>query len=350
MKLHQSIPESSVAKICCAVFIAMLFTACTGCEVANIDDDGFGRIRSNSGYGAIDGISGFVHLLESRGLDVRQSSRISPVIERYNTIVWAPDRVLPPSKAAIKRLKTWVNDGYASRRLIFIGPGFRSRKLLDQKQIELAGDENLERAIRRYNEKLIRYPHPYHYRYVEEESCDWYDLTRIDNQPIKTITGPWSNSLSTGETELYTGIYDFKIPSEIRPKNSPSTSPNSKRAVVLLSGDGHDLVYRIPAKKKFQNYGYYDGDGYEERIDETAGIFVVSNGSFIQNYGLVNPAPKRPATDPSHRIFSPRKKWLGVASKTTTPRNRTVLFVAGHVYIFCRIPNPRTSQTNSVKT
>ena len=158
------------------------------------EDDGFGKIRSNSGYGTIDGISGFVHLLKENGLSVRQSSRISPRIDRYQTIIWAPDRDQAPRKEATDRLEQWVADGYGSRRLIFIGPGFRSRKLLDKKQVEIAQGENLERAQRRYSEKIIRYDYDYWIGLIEGAACDWYDLSASENKLVKKAFWPVEQS------------------------------------------------------------------------------------------------------------------------------------------------------------
>jgi len=285
---------------------ALVLTLCLtligvlGCGMDVGDDDGFGRVRSTSGgYGTIDGISGLVYLLKSRGLNVRRSSRISPQIERYDTIIWAPDRADPPSEAAIERLERWVDDGYGGRRVVFIGPGFRSRKLLVKKQIQLADGEELERSIRRYHEKLIQNDFDFGNRSwlgnSDGEKCDWYELTLIDNQRIKSISGPWSVGHSGDELELYTGTYDFKIPTKLQPTSASGDHNDDgenyvdnddddydPRAKILLTGDGYNLVYRIPPKSE-----YYDGYSYSE--NDKPGVYVVANGSFVQNYGLVNP-------------------------------------------------------------
>ncbi len=290
-----------------AVRFAFLLLFLAGCQRAPVDDDGFGRIRSNSGYGAIDGISGFVHLLKTRGLQVRQSGRIAPSIDRFDTIIWAPDRESPPSVAAINRLQQWVDDGHGTKRVIFIGPGFRSRKLLDKKQMELAAEENLERSVRRHNEKLIQYNH-YDYGYADGENCQWYKLAKIQDQPITQITGPWSSDPAVKDAELYTGNYDFKIPSALLPVSSAKNHDSSgsgnarpvyRRASVLLSGDGHNLVYRIPLRSAYKHGASYDDDDSPssnrpanayQATQESSGVFIVCNGSFLQNYGLVNPA------------------------------------------------------------
>ena len=291
--------------------LCLLLICFVGCGIDNIDDDGFGKIRSTSGYGAVDGISGFVHLLKSRGLNVRQSGRISPQIERYDTIIWAPNRDLPPSAAAIERLERWIQDGYSDRRVVFIGPGFRGRKLLDKKQIELSDDETVERAVRRYQEKLIHGKFQpgvnFWFGSGDGKTCDWYELTEIQSTPIKKVSGPWAVGRSADDLELYSGKYDFKIPADLKPSSDSPTNANDididngevnndygyenegyydDRAEVLLTGDGHNLVYRIPPK--FNYYKYYDNNE-----NENIGVFVVANGSFLQNYGLVNPGNQR---------------------------------------------------------
>ena len=267
-----------------ALLLLAISICLTGCQFDGMEEDGFGRIRSNSGYGTIDGISGFVHLLKSRGLEVRQSSRISPLIERYDTILWAPDRDVPPSDKAIERLQKWVDDGAANRRLIFVGPGFRGRKLLDKIQVELADEAVRERAVRRRNEKLIESNYSRFYNTADLESCEWYKLEKTENKIILDVTGPWSEGIPTDQLEVYTGNYDFKIPPDLKPKQSSSDT----RAEVLLAGDGRNLVYRIPPENPYyydetsNNYGTY------EEVGDSTGIFIVCNGSFFQNYGLVN--------------------------------------------------------------
>lgn len=288
-----------------ALALCLLLICGTGCGIEPTDEDGFGRIRSNSGYGAIDGISGFVHMLKSRGLNVRQSSRISPQIERYDTIIWAPNRDVPPSDAAIERLERWVDDWQSDRRVVFIGPGFRSRKLLAKKQVELADDDNLERAIRRYQEKQIqgRFESGFSFWHGsgDGEVCDWYELTEIENERIKNVSGPWTEGRSADEFDLYCGNYDFKIPASLQPMPVSQTNNADQdggdrdehegdayddgRAEILLSGDGHNLVYRIPQKTNYYDYNQYEDDNpYDD-----GGIYIVANGSFLQNYGLVNP-------------------------------------------------------------
>ena len=275
---------SSLPMMVLLLIVISLFL--TGCDFDVTDDDGFGRVRSNNGYGSIDGISGFVHLLKSRRLNVRQSSRISPLIERYKTIIWAPDRHLPPSKKAIERLEQWADEGLGDRRLIFVGPGFRSRKLLEAKQIELADDAVKERAVRRRNEKLIEFDYYGYSNTVNSGSCDWYNLKKIKNQLVSDIEGPWSDDIPTDQLEIYTGTYDFNIPTNLKP--DPTAS--DRRAEVLLSGDGHNLLYRIPP---LNSYHYDDTYGTYDMVSDSTGIFIVCNGSFFQNYGLVNSANQK---------------------------------------------------------
>lgn len=318
----------------------------SGCGLEGGEDDGFGKIRSDSGYGTVDGISGFVHLLKQRGKSVRTSTRISPLIERYDTILWAPDREMPPSEAAITRLEQWVNDGYGERVLIFIGPGFRGRQWLDKKQIEIASGDDLEKTVRRYNEKLIRrqYWGGNYWNQADGEECRWYELTSISDRPIQTLSGRWSEGVADVETELYSGTYEFSIPANLKslPPKTPPSAPSNQRplaeampsdasvgdgwsgggprpAEVLLTGDGQTLVYRIPAEVRAEyqwsdeyadefgeeyeeDYGeepggeytdqfgdQYGGVAYADDEADVSGIYILANGSFVQNFGLVSP-------------------------------------------------------------
>lgn len=299
------------------VAVILVAVIVSGCDLENGEDDGFGKIRSDSGYATVDGISGFVHLLKQRGFSVRTATRISPLIERYNTILWSPDREMPPTEKAIDRLEQWVNGGSEPRALIFIGPGFRGRQWLDKKQLEMASDEMLEKSIRRYSEKLIggRYQRRYFWGQASGERCRWYELASIDDRPIRRLEGPWSEGLADGTTEVYSGTYEFRIPAALNPSASSagqSLPSSDRRAEVLLTGDGLHLVYRIPAEGRSVNsfgdefeggfaeayggeYGGEYGDEYGgvadaddvSGDDDVSGIYVVANGSFVQNFGLI---------------------------------------------------------------
>jgi hypothetical protein len=292
-----------VFKSASAMLVTVFIFSVAGCGEFESIDDGFGKIRSSSGYGSLDGISGFVHLLEQRGAKVRTSGRISPKINRYDTIIWAPDRDYPPHKSAIDRLEQWATQGDGDRVVIFVGPGFRARQWMEKKQVEIADDADFEKSLRRFSERLIQSRWDNFYGAGDGESCQWFEMRQIPDRRIEQASGPWSQGLATDELELYSGFYEFKIPQRLtsgsvvkQGSGGLAESPDlgyetESRPLVttLLYGDEYPLLYRItPAA---DSDGYWDdslnSSGSVGRWESDAGIYILPNGCFVQNFGLI---------------------------------------------------------------
>lgn len=313
------------------LWVVLLFLAAAGLPTAAVaqwdgdsdpwysDSDGYGRTRGGDwGFANIDGISGFVHLMKERGMDVRHAQRITPSIDRYHTILWCPNRNDPPSDAACRRLQKWLAQD-SSRRLIYVAGGYRGRMTLMQKQLELAkkqseaksgagaegGNEiaeadqadqknqadrqeqsgHYERMLRRMNEVMVNEgindgawfgdtPSFLNIQYYDEGTCPWYSQTAISDTPVKRFSGPWSDRFRGGKAQWNSG--HLKIdPAEtvsVESFDEDFYTPDLGTE-TLLRGDGKVLMFRIYNSE----YEDYSGQAY-----------VLANGSAILNLGLTN--------------------------------------------------------------
>ena len=114
------------------LIVALLFATTSGCrketDYGSFND--YGKIHGqDAGYASVDGLSVLITLLRSDGRTVRRAPRISPLIDRFDTIVWCPNRTIPPSDEVIDRLETWLAEGHY-RSIIFVAPGFRGKNTI----------------------------------------------------------------------------------------------------------------------------------------------------------------------------------------------------------------------------
>ena len=113
------------------LIVALLFATTSGCrketDYGSFND--YGKIHGqDAGYASVDGLSGLITLLRSDGRTVRRAPRISPLIDRFDTIVWCPNRVMPPSAEVIDRLELWLAEGNYRSCLLYTSPSPRDRQ------------------------------------------------------------------------------------------------------------------------------------------------------------------------------------------------------------------------------
>jgi len=165
----------------------------------------------SAGYASVDGLSGLITLLRNNGRTVRRAPRISPLIDRFDTVLWCPNRAVPPSDEVIDRLETWLAEGNY-RSIIFVAPGFRGKNTLMKQRLAMVPDSapEKEKAIRRYNEHLSdqrysRFGHRFAFNMpgeTVEGECKWFTQETGIDKKITTISGQWSDVFEIEEADL----------------------------------------------------------------------------------------------------------------------------------------------------
>ncbi len=276
-----------------ALFILLFLTA-TGCQAIGEPDYGsfndYGKVHGqNAGYASVDGLSGLATLFRDQGRALRRAKRISPLIDRYDTIVWCPNRMTPPSNKVIDRLEQWLTEGNY-RSIIFVPPGFRGKKTLMKQQLAMASPRGRERekALRRYNEYLSsdmpgRHGENYlYYPYLNSQragECQWFSQQEGGDSKITDLQGTWSGELKVEDSNLYAGVLDLKIKEHLDD--------------VQDSGDGPFYFGRQSWQRESETLLEHSGGVLLSRIfcpgNESLGqVFVFSNGSALMNLGLAN--------------------------------------------------------------
>jgi len=277
-----------VALLACA-----LATTLAGCGGEKLDG-AYGKRRGNPGGRSVNGTSVVANMFEDAGHDVTTLKHLSPALERYDVIVWAPDSFDPPSRDERQYLEDWLTMG-SNRLLIYIGRDFDAEPLYWETIQPTAPAEQTKEVQRR----LARAQSEYHSRRTDlpkEEYCRWFTARRDGvRRRVKSLRGPWSEKIDPEKAEIYLwGRFDAPAYSDLslEPEDEEEVDPfelyyddefddwrYSDRGPedlpdfvdVLLASNSDPLVTSV-------SEGYWSGSR----------IIVVTNGSFLVNYALIN--------------------------------------------------------------
>lgn len=273
------------------VAVALLLTITAGCSSFDETDYGsvndYGKVHGQSaGYASVDGLSGFITLLRNSGRTVRRAPRISPLIDRFDTILWCPNRIQPPSDEVIDRLESWLGAG-SYRSIIFVAPGFRGKQKLLKQQLEMVPNSGLEKekAIRRYNEHLVKnrlrryegFNLSFFQNADPEGECEWFSQKAQFDTKITELTGAWSDILTVDNASLHTGTLDLQTKADLKPAAPDNeyyfgNQTYQRKSESLLESSDGVFLSRIFCPE-----------------DESVGqIFIFSNGSALMNLGMAN--------------------------------------------------------------
>ena len=105
----------------------MLLTVLVGCGRRQELVTEYGKVVGDQGGTSVNGTSVLFEMLRENGFRVKRYRKISPRLNRYNTIVWFPNDQGCPSSEATNALENWLTEGYL-RTLIYVGRDYQMRK------------------------------------------------------------------------------------------------------------------------------------------------------------------------------------------------------------------------------
>ena len=228
----------------------------------------YGKRRGGTAAESVNGTSVLASMFTQAGHKVRSITRLSPKVHNYQTIVWFPDDYKPPTKEQRDWFEQWLSSG-TGRTLIYIGRDYDAateywNDIQPIAPTEQADELKRRAATARSVQDRERAAMP------EQEMAEWFTVRRgSGRQDAKTLTGPWADGVDVKKV-------DISVAGTLEPpKSGDETAGGSSEMVsqveTLLASDRGTLVSRI------QEPAYGDGQ-----------IIVVTNGSFVLNYPLVN--------------------------------------------------------------
>ena len=251
--------------------LAALLISClipTGCrKSAQSLSTEYGKIEGVEGGVSLNGTSVLADMFSNRGFRVKRRSRISPRIERYQTLVWFPDTRACPDPEVTEAINVWLDNGYG-RTFIYVGRDYNAKADYLNDVFDQAPVAQKEELLRRLAESDLEHDTVWDESFWwkdDLESCDWFD--RVDGSRSKTenVSGPLVDFVKqSAEVELS----DMLVP----------TSSSDWESAPLLMADGEEFAFKLT--RSWENYS--EGK-----------VIVVSNGSFLVNYSLVDPGSRK---------------------------------------------------------
>ncbi len=235
-----------------------------GCQQAEQElSTEYGKIAGIEGGVSINGTSVFADMFANRGFRVKRRSKISPRINRYQTLVWVPDSTSCPDPEVTDAINQWIDSDY-NRTFIYVGRDYEAMSDYLRDVFEKAPTSEKEELLRRLAESDLEHDTgwtDYFWWKDDLPSCDWFD--RVEGSRTKT------SKLRGSMTELVSDSVEIELSDMLE----PTEDEGSWVSEPLVVSDKKEFVFELTRPW---------GDRSDGRI------IVVSNGSFLLNYALVD--------------------------------------------------------------
>jgi hypothetical protein len=228
----------------------------------------YGQRRGLNAADSVNGTSVLAGMFTQAGHKVRTITRLSPRADEFQTIVWFPDDYKPPTEEQRQWLEEWLARG-SGRMLVYVGRDYDAAAEYwndIQPAAPPAQAEELQRraanARSEYDNQRAAMP--------ESEKAEWFTVERGSGRNrAQSLTGPWADGVDAKKI-------DIPVAGTLQPPATEESDPNATAEMVdqvetLLASEQDTLATRITS--------YELGDGK---------IIVLTNGSFVLNYPLVN--------------------------------------------------------------
>jgi len=231
----------------------------------------YGKRRGATAAESVNGTSVLAGMFTQAGHKVRTITRLSPKAQAYQTIVWFPDDFKPPTAEQREWFEEWLGSG-TGRTLIYVGRDYDGatqywNDIQSTAPAEQADEIKRRAATARSEFDKQRAAMP------DKEMAEWFTVRRgSGRRQVKSLTGPWAEGIDPKNAEI-------SISGTLEPPDSADVASGGSGEMIsdaetLLASDEDTLVSRIQGETL---NGYGDGQ-----------VIVVTNGSFVLNYPLVN--------------------------------------------------------------
>jgi len=231
----------------------------------------YGRRRGSEAGRSVNGTAVLADLFRRAGNRVTTLSRFSPKVDQFETIVWVPNDFKPPSKERREWLEAWLRRG-SGRTVVYVGRDYNAAIDYWERIVPHTPAAQADEALHRQAEARAEWEAA-RSKMPTKEYARWFTARR-DEKPRKvdTLSGPWADGIDPKQTEIHLeGRLAIPTKSDLNSKDEPPL-----RFEPLLASGRDALVTRITNET-----------GHKE--DWNGGrVIVVTNGSLVLNYPLVN--------------------------------------------------------------
>jgi hypothetical protein len=253
-----------------AVILLLLWLAMHGNEPELSTQ--YGRRRGNGAADSVNGTAVLANLFEQAGHRVTSITKLSDRLEKFDTIVWAPDRFEPPSAEVRQFLDSWLA-GNTHRTLVYIGRDYDAAPQYWETMLAGVDEREYDEYVRRHAQAQSRFaarraalPH--------DEPAEWFRLlSTLPARKIPDLDGLWAEGVNASATDITLAArLDIPEPNDDIALDTVFPGSIANAEVDILLQSENDILahrYRVPAWQESQ-------------------VIVVANGSFTLNMGLVN--------------------------------------------------------------
>ena len=257
-----------------SICLIAILCSVAGCQNRSELNTQYGKITGTEGSDSLNGTAILVEMFKERGFEVKRRSKISPRINRYDTIVWFPDDFSCPSKEAVDALNKWLDDD-SKRTLVYVGRDYSALTDYMNSVKDSAPVEEQEELLRQIAEGRVRQDNQESdsmFSWFDEDttSCEWFEREKVLRRKaseVKSYRGGNLTKLSKAVVELSTILVPMV--------------KDGWSAKEWIDADGNDFATILTNEAHV-----HDGK-----------IYVVSNGSTLLNYSLINPEHRALATE-----------------------------------------------------
>ena len=253
---------------------------------------------------SVNGVSVFANLLRERGHSVTRKRRLTKRVEKFDTIFWAPDNMAHPPENVVAWLEQWMV-GSNPRVLIYVGRFYDGKLPYYRTKFQNSDADNRDKWQREYAEIIAterEYNYDWHLNTSDAPVPYWYESEEDLRLDESKLGGPWATGIDPGAVSLDTS--KLLIPS--KDYNDESTFPT-----LSVDSEGDSNVYYYDQYGEWQDVFRdselettelltVDGKPFAFEISSKAAagrkVIVISNGSFLLNFPLLQPEHQTLAT------------------------------------------------------
>lgn len=269
-------PEPAI--LCAAWWLCLVPLVFAGCGRPSAPvSSTYGTSRTADSFHSLNGTSVFAELLRKQGLDVIVGNRISPAIERFQTIVWFcdPERGCPTGEV-VDYLKEWGN-ARKGRVILFVGWSYDAGSDYWSRVAQSSDGETRRSALRQRALAIARGEGAREERMSDNDDSGMGE--QVPAEPELVVSCDWFRMQQGVPAAIENLLMDGK----------PGTLPGG-----TLRLGAEQLVPLPGARDSNQWYQTLDGRPIAFQVDRSrsgtdARVIVVSNGSFLLNYPLAVP-------------------------------------------------------------
>lgn len=329
------------AKGCFLVITGLLCLAFSGCGRQRDVPSAYAQERMTK---SINGLEVFTDMLQKHGCSIKNYSRLSPSLKTQDVLVWFPDDFGQPRDEALWFLEDWLSRA-ANRTVIFVGRDYDAGAEYWSKVIKQTPPNEREIAARRLADARQRVDLA-RTNAGKTYVTPWFRFENSNKTiQVTSAQGPWAQGVDFTKANLATDsklvppsakvsegtLYDpekhnpnqsiFDVEEDEEETSSqPATAPGGTAATVTpIKTRQVDNPYRLG--RKLIDDGSASPFAYEVLCNRLPGsrIFVIQNGRFLLNYGLINSEHQKIAAHLLTEI-TPNAKVAILHSDSSGPR------------------------------